>query len=49
MYSYFVKWVDNGGYEHMGPYFEYLSEAEKFTKALQERANVQKAIVVEVY
>lgn len=49
MYSYFVRWVDNDGCKHNGPYFEYLSDAEKFAKTFQENADVQKVIIMEVY
>lgn len=49
MYSYVVKWVDTEGREHIGPYFEYLSDAEKYVKVLNDEASTQKVNIVEVY
>lgn len=49
MYSYVVKWIDTEGCEHIGPYFEYLSDAEKYVKVFSDETNVQKVNIVEVY
>lgn len=49
MYSYVVKWIDTEGHEHIGPYFEYLSDAEKYVKVFSDKTNVQKVNIVEVY
>lgn len=49
MYSYVIKWVDAKGQGHVGPYFEYLSDAEKYVKVFSNGINVQEANIVEVY
>lgn len=49
MYSYVVKWTDVEGHKHIGPYFEYLSDAEKYVKVFSSGTNVQEVNIVEVY
>ncbi len=49
MYSYVVKWIDAEGREHIGPYFEYLSDAERYVEVFSDGTNVQKVSIMEVY